>query len=587
VLIGVLALAFTACDDLSALLGSGSNNENSSENAAQNEGENVNKNENENTTQNEGENVNQNESENENENENESENENENDSDITPTPGVPPVLKEMIYTGVGVSTGDIYELKITIVVSPSIGRSAYTSHAGEGYVLTIAKLNGEILVSTGTILAVPADGTGEYTLKNDNGNEFSVSVSSAGDMNAITSLPNEIPLDNGNTINSAQAVTASSSLSITIIPAPIIGTLSNDQLTVNFTVEVSGINNGNGHFNDMALVVSPVAGLSFNGHNATGNGSFTKQGVKTFYVTITYDGVTEFPSGKADIVITGLTNIPSGYAYSEGSKSAIVIFESNGIAMVWINPGTFIMGSDKDGDNNISSAKARPAHKVTLTTGFYMGKYEVTQEQYQAIMGNNPSYFQGEDSLPGTGEVQEKRPVENVSWYDAIRFCNKLSEAEGLETVYILTGNTDYPTVTANFSKNGYRLPTEAQWEYACRAGTTTAYYTGDGIDGLEDTAWYSANSENKTHEVGQKAPNPWGLYDMNGNVMEWCWDWYDFYIGWPETDPVGSPGIDRTNRIIRAGSWNYSAEYSRSAVRHSNGPSGKDNYVGFRLVRP
>jgi formylglycine-generating enzyme required for sulfatase activity len=255
--------------------------------------------------------------------------------------------------------------------------------------------------------------------------------------------------------------------------------------------------------------------------------------------------------------------------------------------MVWINPGKFIMGSNNSADNFFSGIKANPEHEVTLTKGFYMGKYEVTQDQYQKIMGNNPSHFQGQDNPPDAGEAQGRRPVEKVSWFNAIEFCNKLSEEEELETVYTVSG-TSYPiTVTADFSKNGYRLPTEAQWEYACRAGTTTGYYYGNNIDGLGDTAWYSANSGNKTHEVGKKIPNPWGLYDMNGNVMEWCWDWYDVYTGWSEVDPTGSDGVGRTHRVIRAGSWTYQAVCSRSAVRHANGPSGEVYDVGFRLVRP
>ena len=180
---------------------------------------------------------------------------------------------------------------------------------------------------------------------------------------------------------------------------------------------------------------------------------------------------------------------------------------SMGIEMVQIPAGTLTWG------------RAR----ITLSE-FKMGKFTVTQELYQAIMGVNPSYY---NSNPAAGEIQGKRPVEMVTWYDAIEFCNKLSEKEGLTPVYTITGRTPasgYPitaaTVTANWNNNGYRLPTEAQWEYACRAGTTTRWHFGNTESQLVNYAWYDANS-NRTHEVGKKLPNAWGLYDMYGNVWE------------------------------------------------------------------
>jgi len=224
--------------------------------------------------------------------------------------------------------------------------------------------------------------------------------------------------------------------------------------------------------------------------------------------------------------------------------------------------------------------------QVTLSA-FHMSKYDITQSQYQAITGVNPSYFSGNADAATC-------PVEQVTWYDAVEFCNGLSSADGLQQVYTISGRTPATgysitaaTVTADFTKSGYRLPTEAQWEYAARAGTTTTYYWGNASDDptLKKYAWYAANSGSATHSVGQKLPNAWGLYDMVGNVWQWCWDWYDTYPTEPQTDPTGpSSG---TSRILRGGCWGNSSSRLRSANRGGNDPYNVDSGVGFRVVAP
>jgi len=225
---------------------------------------------------------------------------------------------------------------------------------------------------------------------------------------------------------------------------------------------------------------------------------------------------------------------------------------------------------------------------ITLSA-FKMSNLQVTQEQYQEVMGVNPSYF---SSNPAAGETQNKRPVEMMTWFDAIEFCNKLSTKEGLTPVYTITGRTPatgYPiasaTVTANWENNGYRLPTEAQWEYACRAGSTTIWYFGDTEAELVNYAWYEENSNSRTHQVGKKLPNAFGLYDMYGNVAEWCWDWYGDYPTSSQTNYTGAVSGDY--RVERGGSWYVSAGYTRSSSRVNAHPSGVGVYTGFRVVRP
>ncbi len=221
--------------------------------------------------------------------------------------------------------------------------------------------------------------------------------------------------------------------------------------------------------------------------------------------------------------------------------------------MIPIRAGNFVMGDDTLGTVD-----------VTLSP-FLMDKYPVTQALYEQVMNKNPSHFKGED-----------RPVEKVSWFDAIDLCNELSRQTGLENAYEINGEK----VERKREANGYRLPTEAEWEYACRAGTKSDHY---GI--LDDIAWYNENSDGESHGVGQKKANDFGLYDMLGNVWEWCYDWYGDYPKESVTDPVGAQ--KGSDRVVRGGSWNYSARYVRSAGRGSISPGDRDNFLGFRLVLP
>ena len=266
------------------------------------------------------------------------------------------------------------------------------------------------------------------------------------------------------------------------------------------------------------------------------------------------------------------------------------------VGFVWIPPGTFTMGSPTGEPDRNNTAGIETQHSVTISKGFYMSKYQITQGQYFALMELIPSYHP-------SGDGKGRLPVEGVSWYDAIVFCNKLSIKYGFQPVYSISGSTNPdewgtvptssdPTWNAvkmigdNFPNdvpNGYRLPTEAEWEYACRAGTETAYNTGPSIDSTQ--ANYDKNIGNTT-EVGSYAPNAWGLYDMHGNVSEWCWDWYGvYYSSSPPSDPTGP--VSGSYRMIRGGSWFREGRILRSACRSVSNPFTRGDVIGFRLVRP
>ena len=197
-----------------------------------------------------------------------------------------------------------------------------------------------------------------------------------------------------------------------------------------------------------------------------------------------------------------------------------------------IPAGEFMMSSngsdsvpyDEEFLDNAASEAGKKKHRVRITRPFYLGVYEVTQAQYEAVMGNNPSFFtangRGKDRVPG--QSTDRHPVEQVGWLDAVKFCNKVSEREGIAPFYEIDGGK---VTVADWNRPGYRLPTEAEWQYACRANTSTRYPFGDDAARLGEYGWFSGNSGDKTHPVGEKRPNGFGLYDMLGNVSERCWD--------------------------------------------------------------
>ena len=201
----------------------------------------------------------------------------------------------------------------------------------------------------------------------------------------------------------------------------------------------------------------------------------------------------------------------------------------------------------------------RIKHSVTLTRDFWLGKYEVTQGEYAALMGKNPSRFPGDPN----------RPVEKLSYFDAVSYCSALTKRE-----------RDAGRLPVGYE---YRLPSEAEWEYACRAGTTNLFSFGDAVTEADQYAWTAENSQAITHPVGQKRPNPWGLHDVHGNVWEWCLDWFEKYPAANVTDPSGP--TNGKFKVFRGGGLNNDIEFARSANRFMMSPSNGIYFVGFRVA--
>jgi len=233
-------------------------------------------------------------------------------------------------------------------------------------------------------------------------------------------------------------------------------------------------------------------------------------------------------------------------AWADHLGTPVQITNPLGMKLNLIPPGEFTMGSPK---SEYHRSNNETWHLVRITKPFYLSVHEVTQQQYEKVMDKNPSKSKGTN-----------KPVERVSWHDVVDFCSKLSEQESVE----------------------YRLPTEAEWEYACRAGTTGTYCFGNDASVLGAYAWYAGNYSDPTHPVGQKLPNAWGLFDMHGNVSEWCEDWYGPYK--MVSDPTGAASGIR--RVLRGGAFNYLPLYVRAADRDNRRPGFRLPYIGFRMAR-
>ncbi|KPA11259.1 serine/threonine protein kinase [Candidatus Magnetomorum sp. HK-1] len=231
---------------------------------------------------------------------------------------------------------------------------------------------------------------------------------------------------------------------------------------------------------------------------------------------------------------------------------ANTITNSIGMILVHIPAGSFVMGGDEVAEQ--ADEMERPRHRVTINKPFYLGRYPVTQSEWIAVMNNNPSHFEG-----------DRNPVEQVSYHDVYQFIDKLNSLE---------------------KTKAYRLPYEAEWEYAARAGTQTTYYFGNSTGKLETAAWFRKNSGKKTHPVGKLSSNPWGLYDMHGNVHEWCEDWFDkkYYAVSAKKNPTGpKKGLAKS---LRGGDWGSEDWHCRAASRSLGSPDRRGNRLGFRLFR-
>ena len=328
-------------------------------------------------------------------------------------------------------------------------------------------------------------------------------------------------------------------------------------------------------YGSVKLMVKEAGDLYLDGVSMgkiTANRSATLNNIETgsHAIEIRYAGNTE----RKTVTVYENRTASLSFSYKKPPAVPSASSKSAGRNMVFVEGGTFQMGS------NEGESDEKPVHSVTVSS-FYIGKYEVTQDEYRSITGKNPSHFKG-----------ESLPVENVSWYDAVEYCNTLSRREGLSPAYNInksrkdSNNKDKSdklkwTVTVNWKANGYRIPTEAEWEYAARGGKRSKGYKFAG----GDNGWNLDNSGYKTHPVGKRSANEIGLYDMSGNIWEWCWDWYGSYSSSSQRDPKGPDS--GSYRVKRGGSWFVPASSCQSASRNFHHVYFRHYSYGFRVLRP
>jgi len=312
-------------------------------------------------------------------------------------------------------------------------------------------------------------------------------------------------------------------------------------------------------------VSAPWTLSSSAGFSESGTGDQTVRGLEPGDYTLTW--------GEVSGWVAPLPDVMTVRAGETATFSGIYGEDSGATGFVLIAPGIFEMGSP---EAERGRDEDETQHTVTVTQAFYMSATEVTLAWWDEVMGD--------------GSETSRLPKNYVSWDAAVDFCNALSEAEGLTPAYTIDGPDG--DVTWDREADGYRLPTEAEWEFACRAESTTGFtngaitVTGCGDPALDEVGWYCGNAGDVFHGVGQLSPNAWGLYDLHGNLSEWCWDGYSSdYESLPQEDPVadGAPGQDR---VIRGGFWGHGSQYCRSANRYFLQPGNGFDYLGFRPVR-
>jgi formylglycine-generating enzyme required for sulfatase activity len=392
-------------------------------------------------------------------------------------------------------------------------------------------------------------------------------------------VPGSWTLDiNGN--NAAGTTIATGSVGVTIISGSTVSAevalapLSGEGIYGTFTLSASWTS---------PLVVTQVSGTitpvggTAQPFSATLSGSTANYSISTlaagsyiFLLNATESSGKTFRSIYALRIYKGLVS-PLIIAFT-----AVNFNVTSDIETVPVEAGSFSMGSSSSG-----FANEAPVHTVSVSN-FVIGKYEITQAQYSRVMGSNPSFF-------ASGADAPNRPVEQINWYDAVSFCNALSIKDGLDAVYTISGTT----VTADWTKNGWRLPTEAEWEFAARGGIHSNGYTFSGCNNAEDVAWHYGNASSTTHPVGSKLSNELGIFDMSGNVSEWVWDWYDLYSSGASVNPRGPSSGSR--KILRGSAWSSGyyggtvEECIHVSIRYAWVPADKDesfHSFGLRIAR-